>query len=89
MATLILSHRVEDYQKWRPYFDRDVPRRKKYGMSNEKVYRSAEDPNNIYIVSDLVDPSVTEMIGKDEELAALMKESGVISKPVVTVLNLT
>jgi hypothetical protein len=89
MATVILNHRVEDYKKWRPVFDADTRRRTEAGMKNEKVFRSADDPNNIYIIADVADPSTTAKMMNDPDLAAKMKEGGVISKPTVTVLNHT
>lgn len=89
MATVILNHKVEDYKKWRPVFDSDIRRRKEAGMTNERVFRSANDPNTIYIIAEVADPSITAKMMNDPELAAKMKEGGVISKPSVTVLNLT
>ena len=87
MATVILNHRIEDYSKWRPIFDSDNPRRVNAGMKNEKVFRGVDDPNNIYIIADVADPSSTAKMMEDPDLAAKMKEAGVISKPTVTVLN--
>jgi hypothetical protein len=87
MATVILNHRVEDYKKWRPVFDADDRRRKDGGMTNEKVFRSADDPNNIYIIAELADVSILDKMMDDPDLAAKMKEGGVISKPTFTVLN--
>ena len=89
MATVILNHKVEDYKKWRPVFDSDTRRRKEAGMTNERVFRSADDPNNIYIIAEVADISSTAKMMNDPDLAAKMKEGGVISKPTVTVLNLT
>ena len=88
MATVILNHNVEDYKKWRPVFDSDSRRRKEAGMMNERVFRSADDPNNIYIIAEVADISSTARMMNDPDLAAKMKEGGVISKPTVTVLNL-
>ena len=88
MATVILNHKVEDYKKWRSVFDLDIRRRKEAGMQNEKVFRSADDPNHIYIVAEVADPSTTAKMMNDPDLAAKMKEGGVISKPSVTILNL-
>jgi hypothetical protein len=89
MATIILNHKVEDYKKWRPVFDSDAKRRAEAGMKNEKVFRSADDPNHIYIIADVADPSATAKMMNDPDLAAKMKEGGVLSKPAVTVLNHT
>ena len=87
MATVILNHKVEDYNKWRPIFDADLPRRTQAGMRNEKVFRGADEPNNIYIMAEVADPSYTARMMEDPDLAARMKEAGVISKPSITILN--
>ena len=87
MATVIINHKIEDYKKWRPVFDADQPRRKQAGMSNERVFRSAEEPNNIYMMMDIADPSSAGKMMEDPDLAAQMKEAGVISKPTITILN--
>ncbi len=89
MSTVIINHKVADYKKWRPTFDADASRRSNAGIKNERVFRAADDPNNIYIFGDVAEPSSVAKMMEDPDLAAKMKEAGVISKPTVTVLNLT
>jgi hypothetical protein len=87
MSTIIISHKVKDYAKWRPVFDSDLPRRKNAGVKNEKVFRAADDPNNIFIQSEVSNPEQAAKMLDDPDMAAKLKEAGVISKPTVIVLN--
>jgi hypothetical protein len=87
MSTVILSHKVKDYAKWRPVFDSDIKRRKGAGFKNEKVFRASDDPNHVYIVAEVSDPSIFKSMVNDPDLAAIMEKAGVVSKPSAVVLN--
>lgn len=87
MSTIILNHKVIDYAKWRPVFDADNLRRKEAGFKNEKVFRGGDDPNNVYILAEVADPSSLSKMMNDPDLAAKMAEGGVISQPSLVVLN--
>lgn len=87
MSTIIVSHKVKDYDKWRPIFDSDFPRRKNAGLINEKVFRAVDDPNNIFIQSEVANPEQAAKMLDDPDLEAKMEQAGVITKPTVIVLN--
>jgi len=87
MSTIIVNHKVKDYAKWRPIYDADAKRRQTYGFKNTRVYRAADDPNNIFIVADVTDTSLVLKMKDDPDLAAKMAEGGVISEPTISVLN--
>jgi hypothetical protein len=87
MSTIIISHKVKDYAKWRPVFDSDLPRRRSAGLKNEKVFRAADDPNTIFIQSEASNPEQAAKMLDDPDMAAKLKEAGVVSKPTVIVLN--
>jgi hypothetical protein len=89
MSTIIVNHKVKDYAKWRPIYDADDKRRQTYGFKNARVYRAADDPNNIFIVADITDASQVLKMKDDPDLAAKMAEGGVISEPTISVLNPT
>ncbi len=87
MKTVILSHKVKDYGQWRPFFDADIQRRKNFNIIGEKVYKSVEDPNHLYIRFEANDSSAIDKLLNDPELAEKMEGAGVISKPEVTILE--
>lgn len=48
-STLMVRHAVRDYGKWWPAFDADVERQTAAGLSNPRVYRSADGGDDIVI----------------------------------------
>ena len=42
MGMLIIRHKVKDYGKWRPMFDEHSLMQKAAGLSNPRVFRSAD-----------------------------------------------
>ena len=88
MATkLILSHRVKDYNQWRPGFDSDEERRRQMGFNIEGVYRSLNDENNVTIIGTVEDVNVMTQMMDNPEMQRIMEEAGVISKPEVMLMR--
>ena len=53
MGMLIIRHKVKDYGKWRPMFDQHSLMQKAAGLSNPRVFRSADDKSEIVVVFDI------------------------------------
>jgi hypothetical protein len=87
MATIILNHRVNDYDSWKKGFDSDVERRSSIGMKEIAVGQKAGDPGMVYMVWSMEDPSVLNAMMSDPELQKTMQEAGVISTPELTVVE--
>jgi hypothetical protein len=59
MGMMIIRHKVRDYGQWRPIFDRHAKMQKPAGLSNPRVYHSADsNKSEIVVVFDTKD---TEM----------------------------
>ena len=86
MARVFLNHPVADYGKWRPYFDRDAPRRASAGLVDIAVLRDADDPNSVWIVGE-GDPAKVEEMLHDAELGKVMQEAGVTAPPQLYVVT--
>lgn len=87
MATVIISHKVKDYAKWRPFFDADLPRRQSAGFQNEKVFTAHDDPNNVFIIGELSDVKKFIEMKDDPGMRAIMEKAGVISEPSAIILK--
>lgn len=87
MITAILNHKVKDYAQWRPFFDADVDRRKGFGITGEKVFKSVDEPGRLYIKFEANDASAIDKLLNDPELAGKMQEAGVVSKPEFVLLQ--
>ena len=55
MATMIVRIKVKEYGAWRSVFDGNQSLRDAAGLTNSRVYRSADDGNEIMIVYDVSD----------------------------------
>ena len=81
MAVLIIRHSVRDNAAWRPVYDAHEAARTAAGLTNGRVFRSTEDPNDILILFDTSDRRRAEEFGGSEDLKSAMQNSGVIGQP--------
>jgi hypothetical protein len=81
MAMMIIHHRVQNYETWRPVYDAHEPVRNAAGLSNGRVFRSAEDPDDLVILFDMADRQKAEAFVASENLKVAMQRSGVQGKP--------
>jgi hypothetical protein len=73
--------KVKDYAAWRTSYDGQEKNRLSAGITNGRVFRRAEDPNDLVILQDVADvPKARSWFGS-EDLKALMQKSGVIGSP--------
>ena len=86
MATIIMSHDVEDYATWKPIYDADVARRDQAGFKELAVGTQSDNPNKVYIIWE-GDTAIMDQMMQDPDLEAKMKEAGVTSAPEVTIIN--
>lgn len=87
MAIVIGHHRVKNVTAWKPFYYGDLKRREEAGIKELKVGTKADDPNDVYMVFDVKDPSKFEGMISDPELRAVMDKAGVISVPEFFVIN--
>ena len=78
---LTIHIKVKDYSTWRPAFDGREKGRLSAGITNGRVFRSAEDPNDVVIVSDVADVAKARSFLGSEELKVAMQKSGVVGSP--------
>jgi hypothetical protein len=81
MGVMIVHHAVRDYAAWRPAYDAHEAARRADGLTNGRVFRSTEDPNDILILFDTSDRRRAEEFGGSEDLKSAMQNSGVIGQP--------
>ena len=78
---LTIHHKVKDYAAWRTGYDAHEKSRLSAGITNGRVFRSAEDPNDVVVLQDVADlTKARTWIGSDD-LKAAMQKSGVMGSP--------
>jgi hypothetical protein len=82
MGMMIIRHKVRDYGQWQPIFDGDVERQKAAGLSNPRVYHSADSNKiEIVVVFDAKDTKKAKDFAASPDLKEVMGNAGVMDAP--------
>jgi hypothetical protein len=87
MATMIVKHRVKNFESWKVVFDELEATRRKHGWTGHQVYRDATDPNLVTIVNHMGDLAGAQAYGGSPDLRSAMERAGVISAPEIQFLD--
>ncbi|MGH7687325.1 MAG: hypothetical protein ACREN2_10980 [Candidatus Dormibacteria bacterium] len=80
-VAIIVRHRVQNYEAWRPLFEEHGTVRRQYGGLGHQIDRVEGDPNDLVIVLTFRDLEGARGFVADPSLAETMQHAGVISKP--------
>jgi hypothetical protein len=80
---LTLHFKVTDYTAWRNGYDAHEQNRRSAGITNGRVFRRVEDPNDVVVVQDVTDVAKARTFVTSEDVKATMQKSGVIGSPSV------
>jgi hypothetical protein len=78
---LTVHIKVKDYAKWRSAYDVHEKNRLFAGITNGRVFRNAEDPNDVVILQDVADVAKARSWLGSDDMKATMQKSGVIGLP--------
>jgi hypothetical protein len=75
---LVVVHPVEDYARWKEFFDGLHPRRAEAGASRHWVYQAVDDPNEVLVAVQLPSREAAEsFIESEDEVRAWAEQGGV------------
>lgn len=83
-----ISHKVKDYEKWRPFFNSDSNMRKESGLETIVVGRNLDDPNKVLIAMQASDVQKAKDFGATPRLKEVMDKAGVLTKPDIQVFHI-
>lgn len=84
---VMVKHTVQDYNKWKPFFDEDGKSRKMFGCKGVQLFQDAEKPNDITIILEFGSADDAQKMFESSELRETMHKAGVISAPEVAFLT--
>jgi hypothetical protein len=87
MVYVLLSHKIKEYAHWKPYFDKDEPKRLQAGIKIAKLFRSLEDPNNIHVLMTVNSMEKFNNFLRSPDLKNILEESGVVSEPELKIMQ--
>jgi hypothetical protein len=80
---LTVHLKVKDFAAWRASYNGHEKDRVSAGITNSKVFRSADDQNDVVILADVADVSKARTWFGSSEAKTVMEKSGVVGSPKV------
>jgi heme-degrading monooxygenase HmoA len=88
MPYLLVRHKVEDYERWKPVFDHDHgATRARRGSKGGWILRNADDPNELVILLEWDSVENARHFADADELQDAMRRAGVADQPDVYFLE--
>jgi hypothetical protein len=76
MPHLLIRHRVDDYDTWKPRFDEQVWSRRSFGASGCRIFVNADDPHEVIILFDWDDHARARLFVQSDDLRdALVRDA--------------
>ena len=75
---LLVRNTVEDFDRWRRVFDAQAAAGRLAGLNVLQMWRSVDDPNEVFFLLDVGDRARAEAFMQTPESAAAGTEAGVI-----------
>ena len=87
MAYLLVHHKVEDYVKWKHNFDAHTSARSVNGSRGGKIFRSAENPNEVFVLLEWDSIENAQKFAHSQNIKEIMKNAGVVGIPAIYFLE--
>ena len=87
MGLVIIRSKVNDYATWRATFDSRESHRAAAGLTNTRVFHTADDRNEVVVLLDSKDIKMAKDFAASPDLREAMIRSGVIDMPTVYFLE--
>ena len=84
MPAILVQLRVENYEKWRKFFEENAPTRNALGATSTTILQQENDPNSVAILFEVPDLNRAKQFSQSPELREAQQRSGVIGMPNVS-----
>jgi quinol monooxygenase YgiN len=80
-VTLVVHHRVRDYDAWKPVFDEHEDVRRSHGALGHRIYQTFGDSGSVIIHNDFLSEEAARAFSQDPSLPEAMERGGVEGEP--------
>lgn len=87
MTYVLVKHKIEDWDAWKPVFDSHKPTRISGGELDSHVYRTDGNPNEITVLFKWDSLKKAKAFLESKDLKTKMAEGGVTGEPEIRFLN--
>jgi hypothetical protein len=81
MRSLLMRHRVADYDAWRRVFEADADTLRANGSGQARIFRSDADPGEVWLLMEWDDLARARLFTRSDDLLDLMERAGVTDRP--------
>lgn len=81
MTTIIVRHKVQDFAQWKSFYDSMDSFHKSNEVKSGQVFRSADNPNEVIILSELENIEKARKFAQGTGLKDAMQKGGVVDHP--------
>jgi len=81
---LMVTHRVRNFELWKPVFEEHQSVRERYGATGHLIYRSLEDPSLVTIIMQYPSEQRARAFLEDSSLQEAMHRAGVEGEPAIS-----
>ena len=87
MVFVLVDHKVKDYAKWKPVFDKSMPMVKKGGAKGGKLFHVSGEPNHVCVLAEWDTLDNAKKFFASADIKKAFDESGVIGTPMIVYLD--
>lgn len=87
MVLSIVTHTVENYERWLTAFDEHRAQQKRFGCTKAEVRRGIEDPNEVTILLTWPSPQNFQEFAEKSGLQEAMARGGVVGEPSIALVS--
>jgi hypothetical protein len=84
---LLVRAKVQNFDSWKKAYDAHLSVRQEYGLSEERLLRGADDPNDVVLLFKASSLDRAKAFMNNPAIGEVIQKSGVVGKPDVTFLN--
>jgi hypothetical protein len=81
MPFLLVRHKVQDFDKWKPVYDTHLGARQSARLSEKYLLRNLDDPNEVVILFEAKDLEKAREFAASADLREAMQRAGVEDRP--------
>lgn len=78
---VLVRHKVRDFAEWKRGYDGHLPKRVQAGMTEAHLLRSAEDPNEVFLLFKVEDLGRAKAFAASADMQEAMQRAGVVERP--------
>lgn len=87
MPLVVVRHKVKDYATWKKAFEDHAGAQRAAGLTNPRVYRSADNHNEAVVLFDAKDIASARTLASSPDLKSTMQAAGVTDQPTIYMLE--